>query len=177
MSSKLIAVSAAALLLGLSSPSFAQSFTLNGTDVPADQVERIQAHCDALEAAEMGSATDSSGAAGTSTSTDTAGSTSTDASASTSTDTAAGAATDAAAGATDAAAGAATDAAAGASTDAAGTSTSASTSATIDFATLYLATIDIEACRPGGFLDASSGMDSSTSTDAGAGTSTETTTK
>ncbi|MBJ3784960.1 hypothetical protein [Devosia sediminis] len=47
-----LAASVAALSLSLAAPAFAQSYTLNGTDVPEDQVANIQAHCDALFAAE-----------------------------------------------------------------------------------------------------------------------------
>lgn len=164
MSSKLIAMSAAALMLGIASPSFAQtqSFTLMGTEVPADQVARIQAHCDALEAGEMGSASDSNSAAGTSTGTDAAAG-STDAAASTGTDAAAGAATNGTAAGTAATTG--TDAAASTGTD-----TAAGASAAIDFATLDLATVDIEACRQGGFLEMDAGAE------VGATTGTETTT-
>lgn len=162
MSSKLIAVSAAALMLGLASPGLgqSQSFTLMGSDVPADQVARIQAHCDALEAAEQGSAADSSSEAVTSTGTD-APAGNTNSAASTGTDAAAGAATDAAGTPAGTSATTGTDAAA---------STTAGTSAAIDFATLDLATVDIEACREGGFLEMGAG------TDAGATTGTETTT-
>lgn len=49
MSSKYLAVSAAALLIGLSAPAFAQTYTLNGVEVPADQVARLQEYCASLE--------------------------------------------------------------------------------------------------------------------------------
>lgn len=167
MRSKLITASAATLLLGLSTPAFAQTFTINGSEVPADHVERIQAHCDALLAAESGSAADSSS----------------EASGGASTDAAAGAATagtDASAATTGtdagAAAGASTDASAGTS-DAAGSSAMSGTAtagAAVDFATLDLQTIDIEACRQGGFVAAEGGPmgGAATGTDAGATTTT-----
>ena len=173
MSHKTVAVSIAGLLLGLSSPALAQSFTLNGTEVPADQVERIQAHCDALGAAEMGSATDS----GSETST-TAGS----GEATTGTAATAGATPDAA-GATDTTgASTGTDATAAAGTTGTAADATTGSGATagagiVDFAALDLATVDIEACRTGGFLE-TTGMDagSSTETDAGSTSTTPTTT-
>lgn len=54
------AAAVAALLLTMSTPAFAQDYTLNGTPVPADQVDRLQAHCESLEAREQGSIADSS---------------------------------------------------------------------------------------------------------------------
>lgn len=175
MSHKTIAVSVAALLLGLSSPALAQSFTLNGTAVPTDQVERLQAHCDALEAAEMGSATDSGSGTETSTA---AGSgeatTGTDATADATPDAAGATATTGTSTGNDA------TAAAGATGTAADTTTGSGTAAgagSVDFAALDLATVDIEACRAGGFLEMS-GMNagSSTGTDAGGTSTTQTTT-
>jgi len=163
MSHKTVAVSIAGLLLGLSSPALAQSFTLNGTEVPADQVERIQAHCDALGASEMGSATDS----GSETST-AAGS----GEATTGTDVTASATPDAA-GATDT-----TGASTGTNaTTAAGTTGTTAGAGMVDFAALDLATVDVDTCRAGGFLEMS-GMDagSSTGTDAGSTSTTQTTT-
>ena len=169
MTSRIVAATAAALLLGLSAPAFAQSFTLNGTDVPPDQVERLQAHCDALEASEMGSAADSSSEA----------SGSTDATAGTATGSADITATGTAA--TESGSDAATT-----TPSAAADSTSGSVTATragpVDFATLDLATIDIEACRQGGFLHANGGEGASGGTTRGttgstsAGSEAETTT-
>lgn len=107
MTKKTILATAAALLLGVSTPAFAQ-FTLNGTAVPADQVDRIQQHCDLLQSNEGAVSTSSSSSA--------------------------------------------------ANADAA-------VVGEIDFATLDLNTIDIEACRAGGFLDdADAGADNNNST-------------
>lgn len=47
-----LATSVAALSLSLAVPAFAQTFTMMGNEVPADQVERIQAQCDTLFSSE-----------------------------------------------------------------------------------------------------------------------------
>ena len=62
MSKILFSVSIAALALGMSAPTFAQEFTLGGTAVPADQVERLQARCDEAFAAEPAGASGGIGA-------------------------------------------------------------------------------------------------------------------
>lgn len=143
-----LATSVAAMTLLLGGAAFAQSFTLNGTEVPEDQVAKIQAHCDTLMTEEgvsaegtaatgdsasgaaagttgNGSLTDSSNEAGS-----TGASTSTDANTNVNTDTGAGTETDASAG--------------------------AAASAGVDFATLDLTTIDLAACQAGGFSAMSS---------------------
>jgi len=109
MTNKTILATAAALLLGVSTPAFAK-FTLNGTAVPADQVDRIQQHCDLLQSNE-GAVSTSSDAGSSAANAD------------------------------------------------------AAVVGEIDFATLDLNTIDIEACRAGGFLDdADAGADNNNST-------------
>ncbi|MDP2782729.1 MULTISPECIES: hypothetical protein [Devosia] len=179
MSPRLIVASVSVLVLGLASPSLAQPFTLNGAEVPSDQVERLQAHCDALEAAEMGSSADAGSATGTSSGTGAAtggaAASSTGTTSSAATDTTTGSGTDSPAGATSDAAGATSGTTQ--STDAAGTTTGADattgTSAMIDFSTIDMAAIDIEACRQGGFLDMTG---AGTGADAGSTTTNETTT-
>lgn len=63
MSKMILPASIAVLALGLSAPSFAQEYSINGQMLPEDQVERFQAHCDEMFMAEGGTAVDSAGAA------------------------------------------------------------------------------------------------------------------
>jgi hypothetical protein len=147
MSSKLLATITTGLVLGLSTPGFAQALTLNGTEVPRDQVARLQAHCDALQAAERGSAADSSTEADTAATGGAMGSegaTATDAAG-------AGATADGGSGAAN------TSSEAGAAATTGAATTEAAAPEEIDFATLDLATVDLEACRQGGFLGAAAG--------------------
>jgi hypothetical protein len=151
-------LSIAALALAASVPTLAQDnsattqdLTINGVAVPADQVDRIQAHCDTLFAEEAGAGAN------------TAGSSQTDTSASTGTEgTSAEAGTDTSASATDTSGSEATS---GTDTSASASGTNTNAAGTIDFATLDLATIDVEACRLGGFTP-------STDAEAGAATTT-----
>lgn len=59
---KLLTLSTA-LVMALSVATFAQSNMINGVDVASDQLERVTAHCRALQAGNSGSAADSSSAA------------------------------------------------------------------------------------------------------------------
>lgn len=185
MKSTKLVTSVAALSLMLAGAAFAQSYTLNGSAVPEDQVARIQAHCDMLMSGQdasgggnaatgdsasgsaagttgNGSLTDTSNEAGSS------GNTSGTASAGTGTDTNVNADTGVGTD-TDATAGVGVDAAAGVDASA-----SASTSATVDFTTLDVATIDLAACQAGGFGDTAGMGNVGASTDASGTTSTTT---
>lgn len=116
-----LAASVAALSLSLAAPAFAQSYTLYGTDVPEDQLANIQAHCDALFAAEPVEET-----------------------------------------ATDSNEESSDDSDPGFSDE-----DSAESETPVDFATLDLTTVDIEACRTGGFIvSAEGGASDATSPDA-----------
>ncbi len=150
MTKKFLFASVAALTLGISAPAFAQ-FTLDGSAVPADQVGRIQQHCDMLLSNETSGASAGTVDAGTTTEAEAGADTGADAT--TSGDSSAATSGDAAT-----------------STDA---MASASSEVSVDFATLDLNTIDIEACRTGGFLGAE-GTDAGTSTDASSGSETTT---
>lgn len=134
MNKKIVLATATAFAFSISGPAFAQ-FTLHGTAVPDDQVQRIQQHCDMLES----NAATSGAAAGT------------------------------------------TDATTGA-VDATSSATTGNESAPIaDFENLDMDSIDVNACRDGGFLSAigvtgagaePAGADSMTETEDGSDTST-----
>lgn len=165
MKSTKLVTSVAALSLMLAGAAFAQSYTLNGTAVPEDQVARIQAHCDMLMSGQDASGgVDASGTAATgdNSSASVAGTTGngslTDTSneaGSTTATTSAGTGTTASSN--DNGSGTSTDATAGVGVDAtasaAGVDANASTSAAaaVDFTTLDVATIDMAACQAGGF--------------------------
>ena len=181
-----------ALGLALSGPAFAQTYTLNGTSVPDDQVSRIQAHCDTLMGSPGSTGTGSDAAISTSTSisgattapADTAGSAAIGSGTTVSGDVAASAGDAAATGAPAVGSGTSTGtetqstsgtppagAAAGSTTTGLAGSNTAMGPGSTDFSTLDLGTVDLAACTAGGFTSAGTGSDTTT----GAGASTTTT--
>ncbi|MFD2649328.1 hypothetical protein ACFSX5_16190 [Devosia albogilva] len=123
MSKMILPASIAVLALGLSAPSFAQQYTIDGQSLPEDQVQRFQEHCDTLFGAEGAGAAESTTNGG-----DGGSSGSTDASA-----TAGGSATGTA------------------GSTSGSNSSDTSGSGTTDWSTFDLSTLDAEACRSAGF--------------------------